>query len=150
MDNSKCFWALIQCIAILSLASVLRANGQPATTATITWSTTKHADSQVAYFIGSAKPKWTPCCSPSNTTSHSVTLRGLTPNTGYNFFVESMPTGSSTPIDSTTSTFHTSAAFSISNVAATNITESTAIITWTTNQKADSQVAYFIDRKSVV
>jgi hypothetical protein len=162
MDNSKCICAVIRCIAILSLASTITAfvgNGQAATapsifnvaatnvtatTATITWSTTKRADSQVAYFIGSAKPKWTACCSPSNTTSHSVTLSGLTPNTGYNFFVESTPTGSSTPIDSTTSTFHTSAAFSISNVAATNITETTAIITWTTNQKADSQVAYFI------
>ena len=74
MDKSKCFWALIQCIAILSLASAITANGQPAntppifnvaatnvtaTTTTITWSTTKRADSQVAYFIGSAKPKWT-------------------------------------------------------------------------------------------
>jgi hypothetical protein len=159
MDTSKCFWTLIQCIAILSLASAITVSGQPAspplifnvaatgvtaTTATITWSTTKPADSQVAYFLGTAKPKWTPCCSPSNSTSHSVTVTGLTPNTGYNFFVESMPTGGSTPIDSTTSTFHTSAAFSISNVAATNITETTAIITWTTNQKADSQVAYFI------
>jgi hypothetical protein len=162
MDNSKCIRAVIRCMVILSLASAITAfagNGQAATappvfnvaathvtatTATITWSTTKRADSQVAYFIGSAKPKWTPCCSPSSTTSHSVTLTGLTPNTGYNFFVESTPTGSSTPIDSTTSTFHTGAAFSISDVAATNITETTAIITWTTNQKADSQVAYFI------
>ena len=162
MDNSKCICAVIRCIVFLSLASAITAfagNGQAATappvfnvaatnvtatTATITWSTTKRADSQVAYFIGSAKPKWTPCCSPSNTTSHSVILTGLTPNTEYNFFVESTPTGSSTPIDSTTSTFHTGAAFSIFDVAATNITETTAIITWTTNQKADSQVAYFI------
>ncbi len=162
MDNSKCFCALIRSIGILSLVSsvsIFAANGLPATvppisnvaatnvtatTATITWTTTKPSDSQVAYFIGSAKPKWTACCSPSNTTSHSVTLTGLTPNTAYNFFVESTPSGTSTPIDSTTSTFHTSASFSISNVAATNITDTTAIITWTTSQKADSQVAYFI------
>src|SRR5206468_1049773 len=73
------------------------------TSATITWSTTKPADTQVAYFIGTAKPTWSACCSPTNATAHSLTVRGLVPNTTYNFFVESTPTGSSTPVDSATS-----------------------------------------------
>ncbi len=162
MQNSKQLGPLFRCVATLSLmlaATGFAAGGRPLTnspifdvaathvtetTATITWSTAKPADSQVAFFIGTAKPTWSKCCNPTNTTSHSVTLTGLVPQTAYNFFVESTPAGSSTPFDSPTSTFHTNAAFSISNVAATNITETTAIITWTTNQKADSQVAYFI------
>jgi hypothetical protein len=114
------------------------------TTATINWSTTKPADSQVAYFIGAAKPTWSKCCSPSNTTSHSVTLTGLAPNATYNFFVESTPTGSSTETDSATSTFHTTSGFTFSNVVATNVTATTATITWTTSKPADTQVAYFI------
>jgi hypothetical protein len=120
------------------------ANNVTSTSATITWSTTKPADTQVAYFIGTAKPTWSKCCSPTNATAHSLTLTGLALNTTYNFFVESTATGSSTSVDSTTSTFHTSGGFSISNVLATNVTASTARITWTTSQPADTQVAYFV------
>jgi hypothetical protein len=162
MLNSKQRDLLFQTVVILGLILAITgfaASGRPltnppifnvvatnvtATTTTINWSTTKPADSQVAYFIGAAKPTWSKCCSPSNTTSHSVTLTGLAPNTAYNFFVESMPTGSSTPIDSAKSTFHTGSSLSFSNVAATNITASTATITWTTSKPADTQVAYFV------
>jgi Fibronectin type III domain len=162
MLNSKQRDLLFQTVVILGLILAITgfaASGRPlanppifnvvatnvtATTTTIHWSTTKPADSQVAYFIGAAKPTWSKCCSPSNTTSHSVTLTGLAPNTAYNFFVESMPTGSSTPIDSAKSTFHTASSLSFSNVAATNITATTATITWTTSKPADTQVAYFV------
>jgi len=87
--------------------SNVQAKNITATSATITWTTTQPADSQVAYFIGSAKPTWSACCNPTNVTSHAVTLAGLTPKTTYNFFVESTPTGSSTQADSSTSTFST-------------------------------------------
>jgi Fibronectin type III domain len=153
---------LFRCVVTLTLLLTItgfRAGGRPlinplifnvvvtnvtATTATITWSTAKPADSQVAYFIGSAKPTWSKCCNPSNTTSHSQILTGLVPNTAYNFFVESTPTGSSTPVDSAKSTFHTAAGFTISNEVATNVTSTTATITWTSSKPADTQVAYFI------
>src|ERR1700736_946867 len=140
MLNWKQHDRLFRCVVTLALLLAITgfaAGGRPlinppifnvvatnvtATTATINWSTAKAADSQVAYFTGTARPTWSKCCNPTNTTSHSLTLTGLAPNTAYNFFVESTPTGSSTPIDSATS----------------------ATITWTTSKPADTQVAYFV------
>jgi hypothetical protein len=90
-----------------ALISNVQVTNVTATSATITWATNQPADTQVAYFIGSAKPTWSACCNPTNATSHSLTLTGLAPHTTYNFFVESTPTGGSTPADSSTSTFRT-------------------------------------------
>jgi Fibronectin type III domain len=90
-----------------SFISNVQVTNVSSTSATITWATNQPADTQVAYFIGSAKPTWSACCNPTNATSHSLTLTGLAPNTTYNFFVESTPTGSSTPVDSSTSMFST-------------------------------------------
>jgi hypothetical protein len=162
MLNWKQHDRLFRCVVTLALLLAITgfaAGGRPlinpaifnvvatnvtATTATINWSTAKAADSQVAYFTGTARPTWSKCCNPTNTTSHSLTLTGLAPNTAYNFFVESTPTGSSTPIDSATSAFHTTAGFTFSSVVATNVTATSATITWTTSKPADTQVAYFV------
>src|SRR6202011_2394378 len=124
----------------LPLISHVQATNITSTSATITWATSQPADTQVAYFIGSAKPTWSACCNPTNATSHSLTLTGLAPNTTYSFFVESTPTGSATPVDSSTSTFSTLGL--ISNVQVTNVTATSATITWATNRPADTQVAY--------
>jgi hypothetical protein len=123
-----------------ALISNVQVTNVTSTSATITWATNRPADTQVAYFIGSARPTWSACCNPTNATSHSLTLTGLAPNATYNFFVESTPAGSSTPVDSSTTTFNTLAL--ISNVQVTNVTSTSATITWATNRPADTQVAY--------
>jgi hypothetical protein len=90
-----------------SLISNVQVTNVTATSATITWATNRPADTQVAYSLGSAQPTWSACCYPTDATSHFLTLAGLAPNTTYNFFVESTPTGGPAPVDSSTSTFST-------------------------------------------
>jgi peroxiredoxin len=114
------------------------------TGAVITWTTDKPATSQVEYgkteTYGSKTAENTKL-----TTSHSVTLTGLDPNTTYYFKaisqdasgnkvtsegeLKTLPQADTTPP-------------AISGINVSNITESGAIITWTTNEAATSQVEY--------
>ena len=115
------------------------ANNITGTSATINWTTSQPATSQVQYGPTTSYGSSTPVDS-SLVTTHSQNLTGLTPGVTYHYRVLSSNTnGSSTSQDFT---FTTLAPPAITNVTATNITANSAKITWTTNQPASSQVQY--------
>src|SRR6202030_1550905 len=85
--------------------------------------------------------------SPLNNTlsqTHSVTLTGLTIGTLYNFEVMSATGGGilATPPHYTFTTTASGPAPVISAVTATNITSTSATITWTTDLPSNSQVSF--------
>src|SRR3989344_587746 len=111
--------------------------------ATIVWTTNVSADSQVYYSTNSS------LSSPSNvedttaTTNHSITLTGLIQGTTYYFYVESGVANDKnsgnyysfiTTNDTTVPT--------ISSVSASPVADTTAVITWTTNEGATTQLLY--------
>ena len=108
--------------------------------ATITWTTSPAATSQVLYGTTTSYGMSTTEVT-SNVTSHSVTLSGLTAGTIYDFAVVSIASGESAT--SANFTFTTSAAaLTISSVQATSVSSIGATITWTTSTPATSQVLY--------
>ncbi len=121
-------------------------------TATITWKTNEPSNSQVEY--GRSENYGLKGNNSAQATTHSVTLTGLNSNTDYHYQVKSADkknnTGSSGDL-----TFKTSAGDIspppapggdltppvISNIKAV-VTGTTATITWTTDEAADSRVNY--------
>ena len=122
--------------------SAVTASSITTTSAVITWTTDQPATSLVNYGATSSYGASTTFNS-TLTTTHSVALTGLTPNSVYNFDVVSA-NSSSMSSTSANSTFTTStaAAPAISNVLATNLTATSVTITWTTGQPATAQVSY--------
>ncbi|MGD0797327.1 MAG: fibronectin type III domain-containing protein, partial [Acidobacteriaceae bacterium] len=114
------------------------------TSATITW-TTDQASSSLVNFgattgYGSASP-----LNPTLVTSHSVTLTGLTLGTTYDFDVVSVNSGAMSSISGNSSFLTTSVVPLppvISNVAVSSITNTSATITWTTDQASSSLVNF--------
>lgn len=130
--------------------SAIETESVATSTVTITWNTDLPASGQVEYGtseqLGSAT-------SPNTTlsTSHSVTITGLTPNTNYIFRVASTPSGANEATLSTNYEFNTLAVptftttpANVSAVAAISISTSTADITWLTDQAASAEVQYGI------
>jgi YVTN family beta-propeller protein len=113
------------------------------TTATITWTTDESSSSQVNYGVTTSYSA-SSTLNASLTTAHSVTLTGLMPGTTYNFDVMSANSSaiSATSPNATFQTTGTAQAPNITNVAVSSITSGTALITWTTDQAATSQVNY--------
>ncbi|MBN1490956.1 MAG: family 10 glycosylhydrolase [Phycisphaerae bacterium] len=119
--------------------SGVQASGVTNNAATITWTTNTEADSQVQYGLTTAYGSTTPL-DPTEVTSHSVGLSGLSANTLYHYrVISSNAYGTTTSGDYT---FTTSGPPAISNVQSGNITADGATITWTTNTAANSQVRY--------
>jgi uncharacterized protein YjiK len=112
------------------------------TTASVTWSTNEAASSSVSYGLTTS---YGTVASSSATSTHSVSLSGLSPSTQYHYRVLAMdPTGNIST--STDATFTTSAAPdttapNISSVASST-TFTTATITWSTNEAASSTLNY--------
>ena len=114
--------------------------------AVITWTTDEASDSLVHYGTTSGSYP----LSKNNTnllTSHSITLTGLNDDTTYFFRVGSTDGSGNGPTLSNESSFTTdpapdTTAPTISNVQVTSITETTAIISWTTNELSNSGVQY--------
>lgn len=117
------------------------------TSATITWTTNVGSTSQVEYGTTIGYGQST-TLDANLVTSHSVNLTGLAPGTLYHYRVISSISGaSSTSADFTFTTTGSPALPVISNVAvgnwgATSSTNLSAVITWTTDLPADSQVEY--------
>jgi peroxiredoxin len=116
-----------------------------ATGATITWKTDEPATSQVRVLDSSdaiiieTDPKETLA------TSHSATLSGLEPGTTYKYTVISTDdAGNETTSkgELTTLTTADETPPTISGVGVSNITQSSATITWVTDEPATSQVEY--------
>lgn len=115
--------------------------------ATITWQTDEPAGSTVVYGTTSQYTGGIGTV-PGLTTSHSVTLTGLTPSTVYHYEASSADssgngtasgdllfvTADPPPADITPP--------SISNIQIAALTDSQATITWQTDEPADSAIAY--------
>jgi hypothetical protein len=113
--------------------------------AIITWTTNEAASSQVEYGTTTAYGSSTTLNS-TLVSGHSAALTGLAASTTYHYHVKSADAAGNLAI-SGDSTFTTSAAPDttppvISGVTASNMTNIGAIITWTTNEAASSQVEY--------
>ncbi len=119
-------------------------------TVTIAWTTDIPSDSQVEYGDSDNLGSLT-TLSSTLTTSHSVTISGLTPNTNYIFRVKSKPLGASVSTFSDNDEFDTLnhsipvvAGPNILSVSSGGLISTGATITWTTDKAATSQVEYGI------
>jgi len=119
-------------------------------TVTIAWTTDFPSDSQVEYGDSDNLGSLT-TLSSALTTSHSVTITGLTPNTNYIFRVKSKPLGATVATVSSTDEFDTLnhsipvvAGPNILSVSSGGLTSTGATITWSTDKAAASQVEYGI------
>jgi hypothetical protein len=128
--------------------SSVRVVGLTDTSAIITWSTDEEADSGVDFGLsaayGSSK------LDPAFVASHSVPLGGLTPTTAYHFRVQSRDRAGNPPAFSPDYVFITTATPdttppSLANVLVEGVTDTLAVVSWTTNEPADSFVEYGTD-----
>ena len=118
------------------------------TQAAVAWSTDVPADSQVEYGL-STSYGITTTLAPTMVTAHSTSLGGLAAGSVYHYRVKSRNSAGLLSA-SGDFTFATPAAApaadatppSISAVGASSITASQALISWTTNEAADTQVEY--------
>ncbi|UCH51972.1 MAG: redoxin domain-containing protein [Chloroflexota bacterium] len=114
------------------------------TSATIKWATDEPATSKVKYGITEEYGSQT--AEDANlSTSHSVTLTGLNPNTTYHFQAISTDAAGNEATEEgelITAATADETPPTISGVNASSITESSATITWATDETATSQVEY--------
>ncbi len=125
--------------------SAVTASSVTSTGATITWTTNEASDSMVEYGTTSAYGNTT-TLNATKVTSHSQALSGLTASTTYHYRVKSRDAAGN-PGTSGDFTFTTSAPPDttppvISAVTATNVTTTTATISWTTDEVSTSQIEY--------
>jgi len=109
--------------------------------ATVTWETNEPATSRVDY--GETTGYGQNVQDLSLKTSHSLSITGLDSNTLYHYRVRSIDeaTNQAASADDTFTTTDSGAPV-ISNVAVSNITATSATITWTTDEPATSVVHY--------
>ena len=116
------------------------------TTALIEWTTDEPGDSQVQYGTESGSYPFVKNA-VNFVTNHSVTLADLDPSTTYYFRVASADSSGNGPTTSNEMYFTTDLAPDtnppiLSNVLGESTTETTATITWKTDEPADSEVQY--------
>lgn len=124
--------------------SNIQITGITQTAATITWTTDVTSDSSVMYGHTNAYASGT-VSDASQVTSHSIALTGLLPHSLYHFKVSSTSNVSFLTSSSADVTFSTLGDITppvISNVQVTNITDTSAMVSWTTDEPATSLVAY--------
>lgn len=107
--------------------------------ATVTWTTSVAATSQVRYGLTTGYGSQTALDS-SLLTSHSVTITGLSPATLYH--CQALSTNAYGSAQSSDLIFTTAGPPVITNVAVSNLTSTSASISWTTDAASDSQVEY--------
>lgn len=111
--------------------------------AIITWTTDRLANSTVDY--GTDYELGSTASGSNFVSDHSVTLTGLTPSTLYYFGVSSTNQYGNTTVDNSGGFFYSfTTGLMISGVSAGNITDTSATITWTTDQPGNSTVNYGI------
>ena len=111
------------------------------TSAVITWTTDQPSTSLVNYGATTSYGTSSPV-NATLTTTHSVSLSGLAPNSAFNFDVVSANAASMSSISGNFTFVTSSAAPVISNVLTTNLTATSVTITWTTSQPATGQISY--------
>lgn len=111
--------------------------------ATIQWTTNEPTTAQVNYgttvSYGSSSS-----LNRSLSTSHEVTLNGLSANTTYHFKVESKDASDnvSTSADATVITAVDTTEPIISNIEVTSLTKTSAIVQWSSNEPTSSKLSY--------
>jgi hypothetical protein len=114
------------------------------TSAIITWTTDRLADSTVNY--GNSTSLGSTESNSDFVLGHSITLTGLTPSTQYYYEVSSTNQYGNTTVDNNSGAYYTFttglAPPTISGVTVSNIIDTAATITWTTNQQSTSTVDY--------
>ncbi|MGD0798680.1 MAG: fibronectin type III domain-containing protein [Acidobacteriaceae bacterium] len=118
--------------------------GYTNTSAVITWSTDSPGNTVLAYGTSTALGQFAPV-QATLSASHGVTLTGLYPGTTYYFVCESTGAGGATGYSATYSFATTGTPTLVpilSNVTSSNLTPSSATITWTTNVPSNSLVNY--------
>ena len=127
--------------------SDLAASGITPIGATINWITDELADSQVEYGLSPGDYPWA-IFDSLLTTNHQLDLSDLSPNTTYHYRVTSADLFENSTIsedqDFTTAAQDTTPP-QISQIQALVITDTTARITWLTDEFSDSQVEYGLD-----
>ena len=136
----------------LPILSSVTASALTTTSVTVTWTTNKAASSYVRFgtttALGSLQGDDSVNASSTNyVTSHTVTLVGLTPSTQYSFKAMSIDAngniGQSTIAMFTTTTPIPDTVPPVLSVpVAALVTDTSAVITWTTDELATSQVRY--------
>jgi RHS repeat-associated protein len=116
--------------------------GTTPTSATIRWDTNENSDSQVEYGLTTAYGQLTPRDS-TLVTGHIQQLTGLVPETQYHYRVRSRDAAGNLAVseDYTFTTLQDPAPI-ISDVATGSITNTSAIITWTTNVPTHTRLDY--------
>jgi hypothetical protein len=123
--------------AVISAVSVGAVTG---TTATITWTTDLPANSRIEYGLSGSYGSST-TLDPALVSAHSHIITGLTPGTPYFYLVRSITAQNAlTKVGGFTVTTLTAPVIGGVNAAA--IAATSATISWTTTQPADSQVDY--------
>jgi hypothetical protein len=127
---------------IAPVISAVMASSITQTSAIITWTTDEPANSQIEYGATATYGSVT-ALDASMVTSHMQALTGLSGGSTYHYRVKSTD-GAGNGAVSEDRTFATSDRnpLEISNVTAVNVTSTSATITWTTNNAANSQVMY--------
>jgi len=122
--------------------SAVGASAITASSANIAWATDEAADSQVDYGTTTAYGS-SSVLNSSLTTSHSVGLAGLSSGTIYHYRVKSRDAAGNlaTSSDFTFSTSDITPPV-ISGVGASSLSASGAVISWVTDEPADSQIDY--------
>jgi subtilisin len=115
--------------------------------ATVTWTTDESSDSQVDYGTSSGGYSQSSGVSQtSGVTSHSVSLSGLSASTTYYYVVKSKDAAGNLATSGegsfTTAASADTTAPTISNISVRDRTSTSARITWTTNESADTQVEF--------
>jgi alpha-tubulin suppressor-like RCC1 family protein/ribosomal protein L27 len=115
------------------------------TAATVVWKTDEPATSGVSWNDGTA---YGVLSDPAASTSHSVRLTGLTANTQYHFIASSKDVAGNGPTLSGDASFRTMPTadktppvFTVAP-AASSFTQQTAVISWETDEPADSVIDY--------
>ncbi|MFI5360969.1 MAG: fibronectin type III domain-containing protein, partial [Elusimicrobiota bacterium] len=122
--------------------SAVAASGVTQSSATVTWNTNVAANTQVEYGLTAAYGATTPL-GAALTTSHGAALAGLNAGTIYHYAVMSAAGGSAAiSADNSFTTPGEPVAPVISVVAAPIVEQSSATVTWLTNEAATSQVEY--------
>ncbi len=116
-----------------------------ASSAVITWATDEDADSQVQYG-STASYGSTTALDPALTRSHSVTLAGLVHGTQYHYRVQSADAlGNVSQSEDHTFTTIDNVPPLISMLKLAEVTPTSVTVTWSTDEKADSQLEYGLD-----
>jgi len=121
------------------VTNVVISNIQGATAA-VNWQTDQPADTQIEYGLTTAYGSMTPL-NPTLMLGHGQAISGLQPGTTYNMRIRARNTGGVLGV-SGNFTFTTAPAPVITNVATSNLTGTSVLVTWTTDLPSKTQIEY--------